>query len=86
VVEHENQTDLNSYYHAVLLLWVTIGSDNLKKRMLKEAKSIGGVAENEIVESIDVVKQYQAKLRGSKTSRHTRIDDDELIGSLPYST
>lgn len=55
--------------------WFRLSED----RMLKEAKSIGGVAENEIVESIDVVKQYQAKLRGSKKSRHTRIDDDELI-------
>lgn len=40
--------------------WFRLSED----RMLKEAKSIGGVAENEIVESIDVVKQYQAKLRG----------------------
>lgn len=55
--------------------WFRLSED----RMLKEAKSIGGVAENEIVESIGVVKQYQAKLRGSKKSRHTRIDDDELI-------
>lgn len=51
-----------------------------EKHMLKKAQSIGGVAGNEIVESINAIKQFQADLRNNKEKvRRARVNDDELI-------
>lgn len=67
---------------ATTTLFYYFGSNWFKlseNRMLKVAKNIGGIAENEIVASIDIVRQYQTELRANKKHRRTRVSDDELI-------
>lgn len=67
---------------ATTTLFYYFGSNWFKlseNRMLKVAEDIGGIAENEIVASIDIVKQYQTDLRANKKHRRTRVSDDELI-------